>query len=254
MALAKIVLTSLIIAASCWAETISLRAARDQLSTGISFRRKSSKDYRFIPPLAASADHDVNDDLQLQDILLVASVDGKFHALNRTSGHALWSMASSAASTVPPGLAPLIRTAHVETDPDLFDDEGLHQELYVIEPQTGDIFVMPSSTSPLQRLPLSMSQLVDLSPFSFAGEEDRQFLGRKETSLIVIELQTGKVKATFNTECPWDPFEDLAQRGHLDPDSGEADGKEPCPGSSEVLIGRTGELQALIRGAKFCRG
>src|SRR5260221_9951087 len=52
----------------------------------------------------------------LLDIVLVASVDGKFHALNRSSGHTLWSMSSIATTTsvsAPASLSPLIRTPHI---------------------------------------------------------------------------------------------------------------------------------------------
>ena len=71
--------------------------------------------------------------------------------------------------------------------------------------------------SPLQRLPFSMPQLVDMSPFSFSADDDgRVFVGRKETSLLLIELETGRVKATLNSECPWDPFQDLAEPAEFD--------------------------------------
>ena len=60
------------------------------------------------------------------------------------------------------------------------------------------------------------------------------FVGRKETSFLLIELETGKIKATMNTECPWDPFDDE------DVDLDELEGSKPSP--SEVFIGRTGGL------------
>ncbi|KAF8065174.1 hypothetical protein FPV67DRAFT_172264 [Lyophyllum atratum] len=100
-------------------------------------------------------------DLELLDIVLVASVDGKFHGLNRTTGHLLWSTSSfspptsvieSAASV----LTPLVHATHIDYDP----DETKSQELYVIEPQSGDIYVMETPTSPLIRYPHSMSDLV----------------------------------------------------------------------------------------------
>ena len=82
-----------------------------------------------------------------------------------------------------------------------------------IEPQSGDIYVMPSPDSPLQRLPLSMAQLVELSPYSISGEDSMKvFVGKKETSLLLVELETGRIKATLSSdECPWDPFEDLSK-------------------------------------------
>jgi serine/threonine-protein kinase/endoribonuclease IRE1 len=155
-------------------------------------------------------------------------------------------MASSSGSgSVPSTLAPLVRTTHVESDPDITDDDAANQELYIIEPQSGNIFVMASPTSPLQRLPFSMAQLVDMSPFSFPGDDDgRMFVGKKETSLLLIELETGKVKATLNSECPWNPFEDLQERApnNLDLDELESGGMpKEMSTPTEVFIGRTGE-------------
>ncbi|KIJ96871.1 hypothetical protein K443DRAFT_106542 [Laccaria amethystina LaAM-08-1] len=189
-------------------------------------------------------DPPLSQDLELLDIVLVASVDGKFHALNRTSGHTLWSMSSFAPTTAsvsaPPTLGPLIRTTHVDLDPETTTDDAAHQEMYIIEPQSGDIYIMATPSSPLQRFPFSMPELVDMSPFTYLGDEERRvFVGRKETSLLLIELETGKVKATLNSECPWDPFEDLKNdEMDLDLDQLEEGPLKPSA-PTEVFIGRT---------------
>ncbi|KAI0372473.1 hypothetical protein BV20DRAFT_964066 [Pilatotrama ljubarskyi] len=184
-----------------------------------------------------------HDDLELLDIVLVASVDGKLHALNRTSGAPLWSMAASSDSApAPAAFGPLVRTEHPDRDPEITDDDDPAQEIYVVEPQSGDIYVMSSPDSPLQRLPFSMSQLVDMSPFSFSGDEDRRvFVGKKETSLLLIELETGRIKATVDSECPWAPFEDLAQTpAKVDLDELEStDSPKDSFTPNEVFIGRT---------------
>jgi hypothetical protein len=193
---------------------------------------------------------DLSSDLDLLDVLLVASVDGKFHALNRTSGNTLWSMSSFPSSTsisAPATLGPLVRTNHVDQAPDL-TDETTNQELYVIEPQSGDIYVMATPTSPLQRLPYSMSELVDMSPFSFLWSGDhRIFVGHKETSLLRIELETGKFKATrTSSECPWDLYDDQND-GDREVDLDELEtSKAQTSSPTEVFISRTGESQHLL--------
>ena len=229
----------LVSAGICLAEILSIRSSQiKDLSTQVNVLR--SEDPRPYPGHA---------ELELLDIVLVASVDGKLHALNRTSGVSLWSMASSG-SAAPAAFGPLVRTEHPEVDPDLTDDDDASREVYIIEPQTGDIYVMSSSDSPLQRLPFSMAQLVDMSPFSFSGDEDRRvFVGSKETSLLLIELETGKIKATVDPKCPWTPFEDLTESSQ-DVDLDELDGSKPPKEAvrrTEVYIGRTGEyLPALL--------
>ena len=53
---------------------------------------------------------------------------------------------------------------------------------------------------------MSMAQLVELSPYSISGENGKKvFIGKKETSLLLVELETGRIKATLGSEeCPWD--------------------------------------------------
>ncbi|KAG6889943.1 hypothetical protein C0995_013470 [Termitomyces sp. Mi166 len=217
---------------TCLAEIISLRtnSARSH-----ALAERGPSEYSFISSSRESAG---TNDLDLIDIVLVASVDGKFHALNRTSGNMIWSMSSFPSSTsisAPSTLGPLVRTTHLDNDPDM-TDETTPQELYVIEPQSGDIYVMMTPTSPLQRFPFSMSELVDMSPFTLPGSDDsRVFVGRKETSLLLIELETGKIKATLNSECAWEHPDD---EDELDLDELESS-KSPMSTPTEVYIGRT---------------
>ncbi|KAG6837597.1 hypothetical protein H0H93_007011 [Arthromyces matolae] len=156
----------------------------------------------------------------------------------KTSDNILWSMSSFPSSTsisAPSTLGPLVRTAHIDQDPEL-TDETTPQELYVIEPQSGDIYVVSKPTSPLQRFPFTMSELVDMSPFTLPGSEDgRVFVGRKETSLLLIELETGRIKATLNSECAWEHQDD---DGELDLDELE-ESKPPLSTPTEAYIGRT---------------
>jgi serine/threonine-protein kinase/endoribonuclease IRE1 len=225
--------------AKCFSELISLKGHQQDCTDVIAKRSKLPFGYRFLSPIHGAKP---NTELSLLDVVLLASVDGKFHALNRTSGQLLWSMASStspsAQNVVPPALGPLVRTAHVEYDPELTDDDSPDQELYIVEPQSGDIYVMSSPGSPLQRLSLSMSQLVDASPFSFYGDETR-FVGKKETTLLLLELETGRLKASLNTECPWDQFEDMHPDVGQDIDELEGHTERSAP--TEIYIGRTGK-------------
>ena len=194
-------------------------------------------------------------DYDLLDIILVASVDGKFHALNRTSGATLWSMSSFATTTsvsAPSSLAPLVRTQHVEQNPDTDDVNDTPMETYIIEPQSGDIYVMSTPSSPLQRFPFSMSELVEISPFTSEtehGQGERYFIGRKETSLILMELETGKIKATLNSECPFIP-DDFDDEDSQDVDLDELEGsKPPISAPTEIYIGRTG---TSISSSPYC--
>jgi serine/threonine-protein kinase/endoribonuclease IRE1 len=233
----------------------------------IGVREKGVNDLHFLPPRGHSTTDD--DPLEILNVVLVASVDGKFHALNRTTGGKLWSMPSSPppraspsssdpepVQPVPSILGPLVSTKHLDVDPDI-DDDPFSQETYIVEPQSGDIYVTTSNspTAPLQRLPFSMSQLVDMSPFSFGEADGRVFVGRKKTSVLLLELETGRVKAVLDSECPWDgrnDTTDTAEQDVMDVDLDELEGlKSFKRRPHEVLIGRTG-AQTLLFPSSIC--
>jgi serine/threonine-protein kinase/endoribonuclease IRE1 len=172
--------------------------------------------------------------LQLLDIVLIASVDGKIRAVNRGSGQSLWTMSAPSTTQSAKAFNPLVQTSF----PNETAVHGTDQEIYIIEPQSGDIYVMATPSGQLQRFPYSMSELVDLSPLSIKGEEeDRVFIGKKSTSLLLVELETGKIKATLNTECPWEPYPDSKKVIDLDDLEGDT---ARVRQSTEVFIGRTG--------------
>lgn len=238
----------LVFAAASVRESVTLRREISAPENGVS-------GLHFLPPRGHSAADD--DPLEVLNVVLVAAVDGKFHALNRTTGGKLWSMPSSPpphpssssidhdpTQAVPSILGPLVSTAkHLDVDPE-FDDDPFAHETYIVEPQSGDIYVTTSNspTAPLQRLPLSMSQLVDLSPFSFGEADSRVFIGRKKTSILLIELETGRVKAVLDSECPWDIRNETTdhEEDMLEVDLDELEDLKPSRHTHEIFIGRTG--------------
>jgi serine/threonine-protein kinase/endoribonuclease IRE1 len=214
-------------------------------------------------PLRASRSTREAGDLDILDIVLVASVDGKLHALNRTTGQSLWAISDDRAdaSTIS-AIAPLVRTNHsIDRDPDLDAEDGVGNEKYIIEPQSGDIYVLASPSASLQPFPFSMPQLVDMSPFTFTGNEDgRLFVGKKVTTLLTIELETGQVlrTVTSDSEWPWEPPDEGVKSSLTDIDLDELEDLEatrkPEITSTEVHIGRTGALvqtSALRNDVKF---
>lgn len=167
-------------AAICLAQTVTLHAGLNNALSNAASTKAVSAQYS-----SRSSFAEDKEDVTLLDIVLVASVDGRFHALNRTSGQKLWSMSHSA-HEAPSSLAPLVRTKHASYDSDLTDDDDAHHEVYMIEPQSGDIYVMATPSSKLQRLSFSMAQLVEMSPFKFARDDDeRVFVGKKERNILI---------------------------------------------------------------------
>ncbi|KZS96981.1 hypothetical protein SISNIDRAFT_450770 [Sistotremastrum niveocremeum HHB9708] len=182
------------------------------------------------------------EDLQLLDTVLLASVDGKFHAVDRASGNLLWSMHTDKDSNSST-LTPLVKTKHPDISPDdpLFDER---KELYIVEPQSGDIYVLPADadpTAPLAKLPLSIPQLIEMGPIYLPGDEATVFVGKKETTLLVLELETGRITGVINpdAECIWESPHSAEYPSVLDLD--ELDGTKPTKPKTrtEIYIGRT---------------
>ncbi|KAF8584577.1 kinase-like protein [Ramaria rubella] len=237
------ILLLLTLLAACIGADPSITDSVSTLSTRIRKRRNDvlTAQYRFASPEQSPDSLQLDpavEEFELLDIVILSSVDGKLHGLNRTTGRTLWSMTGDPGSSQssPSTFDSLVRTQHSPYDSD--------REFFIIEPQSGDIYVLPPMASPtdsLQRLPFSMQQLVEMSPFTFPGDENRMFVGRKETSMMVIELETGKVKGTVNAdkECFWDENQ---QETVEEIDLDELDGTKPQKHklkSPELHIGRT---------------
>jgi serine/threonine-protein kinase/endoribonuclease IRE1 len=87
---------------------------------------------------------------------------------------------------------------------------GDQDEVYIIEPSSGgDIYLYHKSTGSLQKLPLSVSQLVELSPYDDKAQDGKLFVGKKETKLVGVDLQTGKLVGVFGPEAGWCEWQSL---------------------------------------------
>lgn len=147
-------------------------------------------------PSSKQSTSSTDQSFQLSPILLVSTLDGQLHALDRQTGTWNWTLND-------PHLTPntlLHRTGLVNSPSPSSDHthpDQDHHELYAIEPHNdGDLYVfIKSSNQPsrLEKLPLSVSQLVNLSPFTFPGDSSKMFIGKKESHLIAIDLTTGSV-------------------------------------------------------------
>ncbi|KAF8721207.1 hypothetical protein RHS02_08933, partial [Rhizoctonia solani] len=218
--------------------------------------RKTQEDTPMVPhsvPGPSTAGQDV----RLLDIVLAASVDGRFHALNRTTGELIWSMADDLAYAQSPrdrnieGVPPmasqtplynLVRSDHRS----LVDSDHVEEseETYVIEPQTGEVFVLHPGDAPVERLGYSIPQLAELSPFIPPGDDERVFHSTTTTSLITIDLLTGRILGVYGEHCAWDNDGSNDDDSPIDVNAmlDDLDGTQELPRKQrpiEVVIGRT---------------
>ena len=164
---------------------------------------------------------------ELAEIVLVITVDGAIHAVRRDVGLWIWSLHDENGDEQQQDVvrSPLVKSGSRDSLINANNKSGAasisnnavldssaqsnhDDEVYIIEPHSaGDIYVYHRLTSKLQRLPLSVSQLVDLSPFTFPNEDStgdgKLFVGRKETKLVGIDLQTGALVGVFGPDAGW---------------------------------------------------
>lgn len=98
-------------------------------------------------PKFSSLSREANEEDKILDVVLLATIDGKFHALNRTDGTILWSMQNSFTTDCAVGeqeksLSPLIRTANVLQPPESDENGDDEEKIYIVEPQSGSIYIL----------------------------------------------------------------------------------------------------------------
>lgn len=180
----------------------------------------------------------LTDKVVLGNIVLISTIEGGIYGLSRETGDRIWTLPPQASSnsTERDLFAPLVSSTFGPaertfsqlvadvTPVDELQEQNLHRDrttlvndgqsaleaiqnfgLYIVEPSNGNIYILTrpldgSSPTELSKLPLSLPQLVDLGPFSFPGDISRVFAGHKRTSLVEIDVLTGRIGGVFGGE------------------------------------------------------
>ncbi|KAK4052376.1 bifunctional endoribonuclease/protein kinase ire1 [Microbotryomycetes sp. JL201] len=131
------------------------------------------------------------------------------------------------------------------------DDDLLDEELYIVEPAGGgDIYLYARDDMgefSLQKLPLSMQELVGQSPFSFPSLSSRIFVGKKDAKFVGVDMRNGRLVGVFGADagwCEWDVQREASIKS-------EADYEDDISRRPEDLlyIAKTGELfETLLHG------
>ncbi|KAK9460527.1 uncharacterized protein V1516DRAFT_676940 [Lipomyces oligophaga] len=126
------------------------------------------------------------DDWKLEDFLLIATVDGSLHACERDTGTEIWTLEGEESVVKAPPKNPL--ASKTEDDDITWIVEPLGDgALYYFKPDTG-----------LQKLPISIKQLVAESPFSIFGD-DKVYTGSRSTTLYSVDAHNGKVLKVYGS-------------------------------------------------------
>lgn len=200
------------------------------------------------PSYRGAGSHSMNDWL-VADLILVSSIDGSLHALDRQTGLKLWEI---------PGDKPLVQVATSESLKSRLTQRVSFSTncedcdtIWIVEPVgEGTLYYFTPITG-LQQFPISIKELVMQSPFSLRGD-DKIYIGSHSTTLYSIESRTGKIlKAYGSGQSTLAQPECHTKRPFKDYDEGSAEEEEDYAfGASEengfFMIGRTGKLHLFF--------
>ncbi|KNE56255.1 IRE protein kinase [Allomyces macrogynus ATCC 38327] len=114
-------------------------------------------------------------------MLLVATVDGTLHALRRSTGHLVWSLADHT--------GPLVHTATAAASRS--DATGPPPLTYIADPMGDGALYVHQAGKAIQQLPVSIKHLVRESPFR--ANDGTVYLGHKATRFLAVDAHSGRV-------------------------------------------------------------
>ncbi|EAS27311.3 IRE protein kinase [Coccidioides immitis RS] len=191
-------------------------------------------------------------DWEVEDFVLLATVDGTIHARDRKTGGPRWALevpsspmvetiyhaaAAAASSSSPNGTSGLRR-----------DDDFL----WIVEPtRDGNLFVYnpgPNGRG-LHRLGLTVKMLVDETPYS-GSDPPVTYTARKETTLYTVDARTGAILRVFSSRGSTPPDQTCRRLNEF----GSIDEGE-CESTGTLTLGRieyTVTVQDTDSGLPIC--
>ncbi|KAG5925677.1 hypothetical protein E4U42_004051 [Claviceps africana] len=169
------------------------------------------------------------EDWEVEDFVLLATVDGDLFANDRRTGINRWHLNID---------QPMVETIHHRASTSVLDDDYLPVDHYIwaIEPnRDGGVYIWtPEPDSSPRDTGLSMKKLVEISPY----EEEHTsivYVGTKKTTMITIDAGTGHILKYFGPDASHsnDAESCLRPNALLDKAS------EECSSIGTITLGRT---------------
>lgn len=170
-------------------------------------------------------------DWEVEDFILVATIDGSLHALDRRNGKERWTLGNPE--------SPMIETIHHRQNRS--DHQGLDSEddfMFIVEPSLdGNLYIQHKDPSiGLQRLDMTVRSLVDRSP-QRTREPPLVFVARKEASMYTIDAATGNVQDFIDTTATYSSGD--TSKGSCRRLSGFEIDEQDCEPAGVLHVGRT---------------
>jgi serine/threonine-protein kinase/endoribonuclease IRE1 len=130
-------------------------------------------------------------DWEVEDFVLLATVDGHIHARDRYDGKEIWELNIN---------KPMLETIYNTQN----DSEGDHDIknmpfLWIVEPkEDGTLYVLTPGPYPvLQSLGMTVKQLAEVSPYS-SDDPPVVYVAEKRNSMHVVDARTGNITKSFS--------------------------------------------------------
>ncbi|KAK0648901.1 hypothetical protein B0T16DRAFT_326484 [Cercophora newfieldiana] len=180
------------------------------------------------------------DDWEVEDYVLLATVDGDLYASDRTTGHERWRHRAG---------HPMVETTHFRTTRSELDEDfgEIDQFRWVVEPtQDGELYVWRPDENGLPvliRMGWTMKKLVEeLSP---RHEEDIVYAGDKKTTMVTLNAATGALIKEFGPSGSY--INKIEAESCLKPNAIADGGNAECTDSGTITLGRTQYTVAIHR-------
>ncbi|KAK2606423.1 bifunctional endoribonuclease/protein kinase ire1 [Conoideocrella luteorostrata] len=170
------------------------------------------------------------EDWEVEDFVLLATVDGDLFANDRKTGKELWHLQVD---------QPMVETIHHRTSSSILDEDYSPVDHYIwaIEPtRDGGVYVwVPEPDSRPRATGFTMKELVEvLSPYA-EEETSIVYVGSKRTTMITLDADTGRILKYFGPDGSHvnEAESCLKPNALFDKDS------EECSSTGTITLGRT---------------
>ena len=164
-------------------------AGEDRAVGAVQPARGSGKSAGLTTPLNARS----LQDWEVEDFVLLATVDGSIHARDRKTGAPKWKLEVD---------RPMVETTyHIPNNSLLDGSRPEYDFLWIVEPsRDGDIYIYnQGGLGGLQKLHLTVKQLVaDMSPYE-SVDPAVVYNGEKKTKLYTVDATTGTISKVFGS-------------------------------------------------------
>ncbi|GAB0136714.1 hypothetical protein EsDP_00005007 [Epichloe bromicola] len=169
------------------------------------------------------------EDWEVEDFVLLATVDGDLFANNRQTGQVLWQLQVD---------QPMVETIHHRASKSIVDEDYSPVDHYIwaIEPtRDGGVYVwVPEPDSSPRATGFSMKELVEISPYA-EEETSILYVGNKKTTMITLDAATGRILRYFGP----DGSHINEAESCLRPNALFNRDSEECSSTGTITLGRT---------------